>query len=228
MKFVTEYELRALYKQKPFKTYALQEDERLTPSARQFLLDLGVDMYNKENVQTASVAKEVRENAAHDMNEDEAALSDDAKAWVYLKIKTIKPQFILVAQDVMAYDLRLAQQLTELGRQFSLLGLMVDGKCEVADLCCTPCQGINEANHSSVLDDCINITEFHLQLEKGRSILMLDQLKSQIQLFEKELEMAQWTQSNMDNVRSKLNQIVNRLSQLICLTIGGKECQRKM
>ena len=37
MKFITEEDLRDLYKKQPFTDYDLKEGERLTPGARQFL-----------------------------------------------------------------------------------------------------------------------------------------------------------------------------------------------
>ena len=46
MKFITEEDLRDLYKKQPFTDYDLKEGERLTPGARQFLVDRGVDMYD--------------------------------------------------------------------------------------------------------------------------------------------------------------------------------------
>ena len=47
MKFITEEDLRDLYKKQPFTDYDLREGERLTPGARQFLVDRGVDMYDR-------------------------------------------------------------------------------------------------------------------------------------------------------------------------------------
>ena len=46
MKFITEDELRFLYRKEPFTTYEPEPGTRLTPGARQFLLDRGIDMYD--------------------------------------------------------------------------------------------------------------------------------------------------------------------------------------
>ena len=46
MKFITEEDLRDLYRKQPFTNYDLQKGERLTPGARQFLVDRGIDMYD--------------------------------------------------------------------------------------------------------------------------------------------------------------------------------------
>ena len=48
MKFITEADLRATYKANPFTSYTLPAEARLTPGARQYLLDLGVDMHERD------------------------------------------------------------------------------------------------------------------------------------------------------------------------------------
>ncbi len=45
MKFITEDELRHKYSREEFTEITLAPDERLTPGARQFLIDIGMDMY---------------------------------------------------------------------------------------------------------------------------------------------------------------------------------------
>ena len=49
MKFITEEDLRDIYKKQPFTDYDLQPGERLTPGARQFLLDRGINMYDEND-----------------------------------------------------------------------------------------------------------------------------------------------------------------------------------
>ena len=48
MKFITEEDLRDLYKKQPFTDYDLPQGQRLTPGARQFLVDRGIKMYADE------------------------------------------------------------------------------------------------------------------------------------------------------------------------------------
>ena len=48
MKFITEDELRYLYRKEPFTTYKPEPGTRLTPGGRQFLLDRGIDMYDEQ------------------------------------------------------------------------------------------------------------------------------------------------------------------------------------
>lgn len=48
MKFITEEDLRDLYKKQPLTDYDPAR-EWLTPGARQFLVDRGVDMYDRND-----------------------------------------------------------------------------------------------------------------------------------------------------------------------------------
>lgn len=44
MRFITEDELRTMYRQIPFNQYKLEKDCRLTPGAKQFLVDFRIDI----------------------------------------------------------------------------------------------------------------------------------------------------------------------------------------
>ena len=134
MKFITEADLRATYKANPFTSYTLPAEARLTPGARQYLLDLGVDMYERKKESPIAEKSVVT---------TETSIRELEKEWLLLKIKCLKPNFLLTAQDLTTLDVLLAQQVTDLGRQFCLLALYVEGKCEVADLCLVPCAGMD-------------------------------------------------------------------------------------
>lgn len=49
MKYITEAQLRDLYKESPFESYKCSDDTRLTPNARQFLIDFKIDILDSEN-----------------------------------------------------------------------------------------------------------------------------------------------------------------------------------
>lgn len=68
MKFITEEDLRDLYKKQPFMDYDLQPGERLTPGARQFLLDRGINLYDDDpflnpGIKKAASSKSVDKSA---------------------------------------------------------------------------------------------------------------------------------------------------------------------
>lgn len=219
MKFITEADLRAIYKANPFTSYTLPAEARLTPGARQYLLDLGVDMYERKKESPIAEKSVVT---------TETSIRELEKEWLLLKIKCLKPNFLLTAQDLTTLDVLLAQQVTDLGRQFCLLALYVEGKCEVADLCLVPCAGMDEDNFDKALDECVTIGEFHLQLENGRALVLLSRLRSEVALFAKEIEMRALQGDCVTTLITKLNQIANKLSQLICSAIGGTACKKKI
>lgn len=48
MRFITEDDLRKLYKESPFHTYTIERNTRLTPGAKQFLNDFRIKLVEKE------------------------------------------------------------------------------------------------------------------------------------------------------------------------------------
>lgn len=216
MKFITENDLRAQYKAQPFTTYQPKSGERLTPGARQFLLDRGIDLYSdqKRPPQQSKPAKQP----------DAAAPSQQL---LRLKLEALRLRFLLTTKEVLEGDVFLAQQLTALGRQLSLLVLFVDGKCEVADLYCDPCEGMNDDNFAQPLGDCVEVTEFCMQLENGRQLLLLSALRNDLRIFVCELAALGEASEQIGVLSAKVNQLINRLSQMICTAMGGRVCQKK-
>ena len=203
MKFITENDLRALYKAQPFSSYDPKEGERLTPGARQFLIDRGVNMYGERSEKSQA-------RAARSADPAETA-SEHEKRWLKLKLEAERLRFLRAEKKLLASDVQMAQQLTALGRQLSLLALCTSDNYEVADLFCTGCAGMDEENFSQPLSDCVAVNEFCMQLEQAETL----------ELAEKILD-----EKLQEKLMTKLNQIINRLSQLICQTMGGRACQR--
>ena len=208
MKFITEEDLRDLYKKQPFTDYNLKEGERLTPGARQFLVDRGVDMYDRNNPPAVSAGGSIGKKLCS-------------------RMKALNSLFLLTARDLLDTDLCLSQQLTGLSRQFAALDSVSGGKCEAAELVCTACSGMNRENFSLRIGDCFEITEFHIQMPKGREILLLNRLRSELECFSADAEELITDEKLYQAAEARLNEIINTISQMICGATGGKECQRK-
>lgn len=218
MKFITEEDLRDLYREKPFTNYELNPGERLTPGGRQFLLDRGINMYDDNNKK--AVHKETTQP-----RQAEAASPDMKGMKLCSRMKTTEATFLLTGQELLERDICLAQSITGLARQFSAIKNAVNGQCQAVDLCCTGCTSITVENFDQDLGDCFEITEFHMGLDKGREILLLHRLRCvlrelEVDVMELSGEQCQW-------MTGKINQIINALSQMICTAFGGKECQKK-
>ena len=225
MKFITESDLRDLNKKEPFTTYELEPGARLTPGARQFLSDRGINMFDNDpcinkknaNVKQPSVILEKKNNWK--------------KKKLHSKMKSTEVLFLLTGEELLSSDIVLAQNVINLGKQFSCIKNVAEGKGSSENLCCKECTGINADNFSDDLDDCFEITEFHMQLEKGREIIILHRLRSDLREIEPVI-LELYDDCDGDNelckeVIKKVNQIVNTLSQMICSVFGGKKCQRK-
>lgn len=225
MKFITEEDLRDLYKIEPFTVYDMEADTRLTPGARQFLVDRGIDMYGKEAIK----------NSAPSTSKNKSEILEKKKTVKCRKMKTrlnsIHALFLEVLEALLVKDATLAMRLVDLNRQFICLKEMAAGKAKAGDLLCQACTGINEENFSTDIGECFDITDFHLQLEKGSEIIQLHKLRCALQEFEP------WIQDLYDSceeenllyeeLTGKVNQIINILSQMICSAFGGEKCQRQ-
>ena len=223
MKFITEGDLRDLYKIEPFTAYDLESDARLTPGARQFLADRGINKLNDAfGTRTMKTTKS-------------AELPESKNNWkklrLYSMLKSIDALFLLTVEELLSRDVCLAQSTLKLNRQFSCIKNTVKNNSTVENLSCSECTGINENNFSDSLEDCFEITDFHMQLEKGREILILHRLRCALQEIEpvaQELSCSSEDEKKLfEEIVCKVNQIINSLSQLICSAVGGEKCQRK-
>jgi len=225
MKFITENDLRDLNRKEPFTNYEIEPGARLTPGARQFLSDRGINMYDNDpyTVKNTLNAKQA------------PAIPQIVNTWkkkkVLSKMKSTEALFLLYEEELLSGDASLAQSVINLGKQFSCIKNYVDGKGPVENLSLTECTGIVVDNFSDDLDDCFEITESHMQLKQGRKIVILHRLRCDLREIEPVvLEVYEGSDKDKDlcsEVIGKVNQIINTLSQIICSVLGGKECQRK-
>lgn len=216
MKFITEEDLRDLYRKEPFAAYALEPESRLTPGARQFLSDRGISMQDN-----ASAARK------------DILMPDRGNGWgkkkLACRMRSAEAMFLAVGEELLRGDAALAKSVIDLGSQLTGVRTALSSREAMDSLSCSECAGINEKNFSDSLEDCFEITEAHIQMKKGRDIISLHRLRCAIRELEAEvLEMYDGLAGENDMCREltgKINQIVNTLSQMICSLVGGKICQ---
>ncbi|EXG83868.1 hypothetical protein K413DRAFT_0571 [Clostridium sp. ASBs410] len=204
MKFITEDDLRILFRREPFTTYDLPAGTRLTPGARQFLVD-------KKILISDDPMMVKRKNEKPAEKKEEAPEKEICRDRFLLKKKTLQAQFLETGLELLNRDVLLAEQIFALERKLSDLGK--EGR-EV-EFGFEPCTGFHKENFNKPSDDCFEITGFHAQSEKGKEIVLLHRLRCSVRELAAETENA------------GLNPFINRLSQMICLEYGGKKCQRK-
>ncbi|MEY8000890.1 ethanolamine utilization protein [Clostridium sp. Mt-5] len=236
MKFITEIDLRDLYRKEPFTDYKAESGTRLTPGARQFLADKGINIFGKSSyTNRKTVKKNTEDEKLHPIEEHKSESINKQNDWrmkkLYSKMGSMEALFLITEEELLGRDVFLAQNVINLGKQFTNIKNAMKGKGSTGNLCCNGCTGINTDNFSSNVDDCFEITEFHVQLEKGREILILHRLRCALREIEPavlETVEGDYKSELYKDVVGKINQVINSLSQMICSIIGGKKCQREI
>ncbi|MBU3145263.1 ethanolamine utilization protein [Clostridium sp. CF012] len=225
MKFITENDLRDLNRREPFTNYEIEPGARLTPGARQFLSDRGINMfdtdsYTKQNTVSTKKSSEVIQRKVN-----------WKKKKLRSKMNSTEALFLQSYEELLSGDASLAQSVINLGKQFSFIKNHIEGKAAVENLSFTECTGIKADKFSEDLDDCFEITESHMELKQGRKIILMHRLRCDLREIEPVvLELYEDSDDGKElctEVIGKVNQIINTLSQMICSVLGGKECQRK-
>lgn len=224
MKFITEEDLRNLFRKEPFTTYGIKAGERLTPGGRQFLLDRGISIADGKSVTkkpTIKVKKQPKEMGTS---------NNLKRKFFYTRMKSIEALFLITAEELLDRDIFLSQNIINLYRQFLNIKNCLD-KDTAPIFCYKECTGIKLDNICDALDDCFEITEFHIQLKKGKDIIILHRLRCALREIEPfVLELFEGDDSEeefLKGVIGKVNQSINTLSQMICSIVGGKICQIK-
>lgn len=128
MFYVTENELRGAYNQDHFSSYTLPEDAKLTPSARQFLIDFHID-FNEGY----GAARGNADTSAHDPAAA-AARAEDALASFYDDIAVLGARLRMLGRNALGIENDIAHVCDTLGTLWQnhtdLGGLL--SECEAA------------------------------------------------------------------------------------------------
>lgn len=128
MFYVTENELRGAYNREHFSSYTLPEDAKLTPSARQFLIDFHID-FNEGY----GAARGNADTSAHDPAAA-AARAEDALASFYDDIAVLGARLRMLGRNALGIENDIAHVCDTLGTLWQnhtdLGGLL--SECEAA------------------------------------------------------------------------------------------------
>jgi ethanolamine utilization cobalamin adenosyltransferase len=204
MKFITEDDLRILFRREPFASYDLPAQAKLTPGARQFLLDKKISFCDDPLTAKRKTTKPAEVIV-------ETPITEPVPDRFLLKLETLKAQFLEAGISLLDRDVLLAEQVFDLERKLSFVGKGAFSEINPFE----PCTGFNKENQNEPYSDCFEITGFHAQSEKGREIVLLHRLRCCVR------ELA------AEAGEKNFNPVINRLSQMICLLYGGNACQRK-
>lgn len=234
IKFITEEYLRDIYKKEHFETYEIEQGKRLTPGAAQYLSDKRIKINNNASNIKRDGSKNNKfqikgtENKQDKIVKEEIDLDFKFKKKLCLELKTIEAKFLITTSEILEEDVFLAQNIMNLSKRLSNIRKAIEKKEDFEEVYFKDCTGMNSLNFSSELDDCFEITDFHMQLKNGKIILKMHILRCILQ--EVQVEIFESFENDNTDVKNKIveriNLIINSLSQLICSAVGGKECQR--
>ncbi len=224
MRFLTEEDLRLLYRNAPFAEYHIEPGTRLTPGGRQFLNDRGVricgdmrgcgERRDGREARSGNAGKSIRCRPISAAPTSTAAHTSAVTPHELLALRRAQSIFLNTGAELLEHSVVTAGEVFELER---LLAAATAG-----DFTREPefpaCTGINAENAGELLEDCFEVTGFHAQLEAGKEIVRLHGLRCELRCLEAELSGGR---------KRAVRIIINRLSQMICRAIGGTVCQRK-
>ena len=210
MRFLTEEDLRLLYRNAPFAEYHIETGTRLTPGGRQFLNDRGIRVCG-ERASARPVAVGNAQAAGPLLT---TAPTSPASSHELLALRRAQSILLSTGAELLDYSVVTAGEVFELER---VLASAAAGDF-TREPECSACTGINAENAGELLEDCFEVTGFHAQLEAGKEIIRLHGLRCELRCLEAELSGGR---------NRAVRTIINRLSQMICRAIGGTVCQRK-
>lgn len=128
MFYVTENELRGAYNREHFSSYTLPEDAKLTPSARQFLIDFHIDFNEGYGAACGNADTSAHDSAAA------AARAEDALASFYDDIAVLGARLRMLGRNALGIENDIAHVCDTLGTLWQnhtdLDGLL--SECEAA------------------------------------------------------------------------------------------------
>jgi len=222
MKFITEMELRELYKTEPFATYVLEPDTKITPGAHQFLVDRRVTLEQaqcsvgkKSNIKTHQA--QVRGN------------------WCTLRLRRrmdcIESLFLLVTAELLhSSDVVWSEEVMALGKCFQNVRNSEQEQIAPDKIQFWGWSEEEIKNRSDNLEKFVDISEFHVGLENGKEIALLNHLRASLREVEPALLETYWNEEQQVCSRQDLIDTVNLIINIVCMMmwkcLGGQKWKR--
>ncbi|MGE9965303.1 hypothetical protein ACQRAW_10755 [Fusicatenibacter saccharivorans] len=221
MKFITENDLRAQFNEQPFTDFRIEENTRLTPGARQFLSDRRIQIIEAgKNIQSVRMTEE-REKPA-----PEHSL---AAAKLISQIEILEAEFLVLTSQIIEEDIEIAGQISKIGREFGRIKSMITEDIVYPESDFSECTGIKQSDCGRDLGNCFEISDLYIQSSNGKLLVQLNALRAKIRALRVETEEILCNSQDeecLTEVTANMNRIVNKVSQLICMAAGVKECRK--
>lgn len=239
MKFITEYDLRAQFNEQPFTDYQMEEDTRLTPGARQFLSDRRINLFedgSKMRFGIPAGSPKVQKTGRSPTTEADLprkTVSSEEKVLAMAKlmnsIEILEAEFLVMTSEIISDNIEIAGQISKLGHEVGRIKSILSHEMEDSDICFEQCSGMNWENCCQDLGNCFELSDFYIQSANGKMLVQMNALRAKtraLRLCAAEVFRTAEDEKYLIAATEKLNQIINKISQLICKTAGVKECRR--
>jgi ethanolamine utilization cobalamin adenosyltransferase len=222
MKFITEMELRDLYKTEPFTSFVLEPHLKITPGARQFLVDRGVKL----------IQAKISDDKSPDQSKTKPVQGSDQWSLQRLRgrMESIESLFLLVGADLLSYgDAFLAQEVMELGKSFRDVKNAEREQIAPGNIKFWEWTEAEIKNCSNNLGKYFEVNEFHMQLANGKTIALLNHLRVSLREVEPAILEAYWQEEQETCLREDLIEKVNLIINILCIMmwkcLGGQKCK---
>ncbi len=224
MKFITEMELRDLYQKEPFTTYSLESSIKITPGARQFLVDRGIKLVQHQEAQSNDGISVRRNKGMGDQGLKSCCIQR-----LRSMMDTLESLFLLVAAELMSGDAMLAEEVIELEKCFR--------NVKNAELQGFPPDPIkfwdwSEEEIKNCADNLVKlleINEFHSRLANGKTVTLLNYLRTSLSELEPAILEAYWLEEQEVCSRQDLIETVGVIINILCIMmwkcLGGQKCK---
>lgn len=213
MKFITEMDLRDLYRTEPFATYVLQPDTKITPGARQFLVDRRVTL-EQAQCRDSEIPKT---HKSSQVQTQESCFSLRLRR----RMDCIESLFLLIAAELLhSGDAVLSEEVMALGKYFRNVQKAERDQMAPDRL---QFQGWSEEEikkRSDSLKKYVDVDEFHVGLENGKVVAQLNYLRSSLREVEPALLETYWNEEKQVCLRQDLIDAVNLMINLLSMMMG--------
>ena len=214
MHFITENELRQKYRGQSFEGFEVPPDCKLTPGARQFLLDRGLRLYDKKSPGANKTAKEDAKEHLEDKCTENKLCKNTKARKLRRKLKYLYSESLYNAAKLLETYPDIARKLAKISNELSIL---------IRGFEC-----ISNFNFSVVdikqqeIVECMSINEFHIQSKGAKQLLMLHRLISLFDIFYEEVDESEdISNENKEILKKWVLQTINELSLIINTSFGS-------
>ena len=211
MRFITEENLRYQFSKCPFDEYWIEKENRLTPSARQFLTDRRISIREGEK----------KEN----LNQSEKTDLKNEKVVNCLEI--LAAEFLITVTQIADQDIETAEQILNIKKEISKIPELLLKKKERPNMKCNGCYKLNEQDCCKDNGNCFEISDFYISSAKGKVLVQINALRAKTRAVRIELTQMSDEYEEKEGLNETvifLNQVINKLSHLMCKAAEVKEC----